>query len=112
MCSTYSRGEHNEIDQVPGIRRRTGHQWHRRCRFARYGDLNLHSQAGVKSLHKRIRNAAESVCSELSTGILSLRGTYDQCVEQAVTNGVAEVANPNLSNFHRSKGKSAVLASN
>jgi UrcA family protein len=78
----------------------------------RYGDLNLHSQAGVKSLHKRIRNAAESVCSELSTGILSLRGTYDQCVEQAVTNGVAEVANPNLSNFHRSKGKSAVLASN
>jgi UrcA family protein len=78
----------------------------------RYGDLNLNSQAGVKSLHKRIRNAAESVCSELNVSVLSLRGTYDQCVDQAVTEGVAEVANPNLTNFHRSKGKTAVLASN
>jgi UrcA family protein len=78
----------------------------------RYGDLNLHSQAGVKRLHKRIHNAAESVCSELSTSALSLRSTYEQCVDLAVANGVAAVANPNLSNFHRSKGKSAVVASN
>ena len=74
----------------------------------RYGDLNLNSQAGVKSL----RNAAESVCSELNVSVLSLRDTYEQCVDQAVADGVAEVANPNLSNFHRSKGKTAVLASN
>ena len=78
----------------------------------RYGDLNLNSQAGVKSLHKRIRNAAESVCSELSSSVLSLRNTYEQCIDQAVADGVSAVANPNLSNFHRSKGKSAVLASN
>jgi len=78
----------------------------------RYGDLNLNSQAGVKSLHKRIRNAAESVCSELSSSVLSLRRTYEQCIDQAVADGVSAVANPNLSNFHRSKGKSAVLASN
>ena len=78
----------------------------------RYGDLNLNSQAGVKSLHKRIRNAEESVCSELSSSVLSLRGTYEQCIDQAVADGVSAVANPNLSNFHRSKGKSAVLASN
>ena len=78
----------------------------------RYGDLNLNSQAGVKSLHKRIRNAAESVCSELSSSVLSLRSTYEQCIDQAVADGVSAVANPNLSNFHRSKGKSAVLASN
>jgi UrcA family protein len=78
----------------------------------RYGDLNLNSQAGVKSLHKRIRNAAESVCSELSSSFLSLRNTYEQCIDQAVADGVSAVANPNLSNFHRSKGKSAVLASN
>ena len=78
----------------------------------RYGDLNLDSQAGVKSLHKRIRNAAESVCSELHTGILGLRSTYEQCIDQAVANGVTQVANPNLSNFHKSKGKAAVLASN
>jgi UrcA family protein len=78
----------------------------------RYGDLNLNSQAGVASLHKRIRNAAESVCRELNNRVLVLRDIYDECVSQAVTNGVAQVANPNLSNFHRSKGKSPVLASN
>ena len=78
----------------------------------RFGDLNLNSKAGVASLHKRIRNAAESVCSPLDTRILGLRDAYDQCVDQAVKNGVAEVANPNLTNFHASKGKVAVVASN
>jgi UrcA family protein len=78
----------------------------------RYGDLNLHSQAGVASLHKRIRNAAESVCSELDNRVLVLRGLYEQCVNEAVSNGVAHVANPNLTNFHRNKGKIVVLASN
>ena len=78
----------------------------------RYGDLNLNSQAGVASLHKRIRNAAESVCSELNNHVLVLRDMYKQCVSEAVSSGVTQVANPNLSNFHRSKGKSAVLASN
>lgn len=69
----------------------------------RYGDLNLHSQAGVASLHKRIRNAAESVCSELNNRVLVLRDVYNQCVTEAVANGVAQVA---------SKGAAAVLASN
>jgi len=78
----------------------------------RYGDLNLNSKAGVASLHKRIRNAAESVCSELNNHVLVLRDMYKQCVSEAVSSGVTQVANPNLSNFHRSKGKSAVLASN
>ena len=62
----------------------------------RYGDLNLNSQAGIASLHKRIRNAAESVCSQLETRILGLREAYDACVDQAVSEGVAAVGNPNL----------------
>ena len=32
----------------------------------KYGDLNLNSQAGIARLHKRISNAAESVCDTLS----------------------------------------------
>jgi len=77
-----------------------------------FGDLNLNSQAGVVSLHKRIRNAAESVCSPLDLRILGLRDQYDECVKEAVENGVAAVGNLNLSNFHASKGKREVLASN
>jgi UrcA family protein len=78
----------------------------------RYGDLNLNSQTGVAKLHKRIRNAAESVCSPLDTRILGLHDGYDQCVAEAVRNGVAAVANANLSNFHANKGKRVVVASN
>jgi len=78
----------------------------------RFGDLNLNSQAGIASLHKRIRSAAESVCSSLETRVLGLRDAYDECVKDAVSNGVAAVANPNLSNFHASKGKGVIVASN
>ena len=77
-----------------------------------FGDLNLNSQAGVVSLHTRIRNAAESVCSPLDLRILGLRDQYDECVKEAVNNGVAAVGNANLSNFHASKGKRVVVASN
>ena len=78
----------------------------------KYGDLNLNSQAGVASLHKRIRNAAESVCNSLETRILGLRGAYEDCVEQAVNSGVAAVGNANLSALHAVKGKNVVVASN
>ena len=78
----------------------------------KFGDLNLNSQAGLASLHKRIRNAAESVCSQLETRILGLQGAYDDCVATALANGVAAVGNPNLTAFHAVKGKGAVLASN
>ena len=78
----------------------------------RFGDLDLNSQTGVAKLHKRIRNAAQSVCSPLETRVLGLRDGYDKCVDEAVRNGVAAVANANLSNFHANKGKRVVVASN
>ena len=78
----------------------------------RYGDLNLDSRAGVVGLHKRLRNAAESVCGNLNSRILGLNDAYDACVADALANGVAAVGNPNLSDFHATKGKGAVVASN
>jgi UrcA family protein len=77
----------------------------------KYGDLNLNSQAGIASLHKRIRNAAESVCTPLETRILGLRGAYEDCIEQAVDSGVAAVGNANLSALHAVKGRKLVVAS-
>ena len=77
-----------------------------------FGDLNLNSEAGVASLHRRIRNAAESVCGPLDLRILGLRDAFDECVKDATNNGVAAVANSNLSNFHANKGKRVVVASN
>jgi UrcA family protein len=78
----------------------------------RYADLNLDSQAGIASLHKRIRNAAESVCSPLETRILGLRKAYAECVETAVTDGIVAVGNANLTQYHAGKGRGVIVASN
>jgi UrcA family protein len=78
----------------------------------RYGDLNLDSQAGINTLHKRIRNAAESVCGPLETKVLGLREAYDSCVKQAIEDGVAAVNNTSLSQFNATRTKRSVLASN
>jgi UrcA family protein len=77
----------------------------------RYGDLDLDSQAGIASLHKRIRNAAESVCSPLETRILGLRNAYDACVEDAAASGVAAVGNSRLTQLHASQGRGVMVAS-
>jgi UrcA family protein len=77
----------------------------------RYGDLNLNSQAGISRLHKRIRNAAESVCDQLDTRILGLQSAFKECVSDAVDSGVAAVDNVNLSQFHATKARHQVLLS-
>jgi UrcA family protein len=77
----------------------------------RYGDLNLNTQAGVVSLHRRIRHAAESVCHDLDSRIFGLGHAYDGCVKEALTNGVAAVGNVNLTNFHANRGRTSVVAS-
>jgi len=76
----------------------------------KFGDLNLNSQAGIARLHKRISNAAESVCDQHETRILGLQTAYKECVESAVTNGVVAVDNANLSQFHATKSRYSVVA--
>ena len=80
--------------------------------IVKFGDLNLRSQAGIASLHKRIRNAAESVCAQYDTRVLGLRDGYDSCVKDAIERGVNEVNNANLTRFHVVKGNKNLVASN
>ena len=47
----------------------------------------------------------------LFRSILGLRDAYSDCVKEAVTNGVAEVGNVNLTNFHANRGRASVVAS-
>lgn len=73
-----------------------------------YGDLNLNSKAGVKTLHSRIRTAAATVCASLDSRVLGMHEDYERCVSAAVTDGVKQVANVNLTNLHRFGRHSAV----
>jgi UrcA family protein len=77
----------------------------------KYGDLDLDTKAGVKSLHSRLRFAAEQVCSPLDSRVLGLRDQYDRCVTDAVTQSVAAVGNPDLIMFHRYGGRFGLVAS-
>lgn len=78
----------------------------------KYGDLNLATKAGVKSLHSRLQRAAEQVCSPLDSRILGLRDVYERCVADAVAQSVEDVGNPNLSQFHRYGGRFGFVAAN
>ena len=66
----------------------------------KYGDLNLKSSAGVKTLHARLRTAAKQVCSPLDGRVLGERGQFEGCVTGAVSRAVADVGNPNLTRLH------------
>jgi UrcA family protein len=78
----------------------------------RYGDLDLNSQKGVVRLHKRIRNAAESVCGNSSSRIFDIYDAFEKCVTEASSKAVNAVGNANLTNYYATKGKGAVVASN
>lgn len=77
-----------------------------------YGDLNLNSKAGVAKLHARLKGAAQTVCDSLNSRVLGLREQYDRCVTDAISDGVKQVGNPNLSNFHRDGRVSIAVARN
>jgi UrcA family protein len=77
----------------------------------KYGDLNLDSQLGIARLHKRITNAAQSVCDGLDIRSLGRQTAYKECVADAIDDGVAAVDNARLSQFHAERGKHQVLLS-
>ena len=79
----------------------------------KYGDLNLATQVGVARLHKRLHNAAESVCSPLNSHMLSRRDHYAECVADAVQRGIADVGNDNLSKYRTGRAtRTQAFASN
>ncbi len=56
-----------------------------------YADLDLHSLAGMKTLHVRIRNAANSVCSVPTSGDLASRTAAQKCRSVAITGAMKQV---------------------
>jgi UrcA family protein len=80
--------------------------------IVRYGDLDLNSAEGPARLHRRIRNAARSVCGGLESTTIGLRLRFRHCVADTIADAVEKVGNENLSIFHASRRKGAMVASN
>ena len=64
-----------------------------------YGDLNLDRQAGIAKLYSRIKGAARRVCDEQSNDQTVSKQIHRACVKQAVSNAVARIDRPLLSDY-------------
>jgi UrcA family protein len=75
----------------------------------RFADLNVSTFAGAKSLYTRLRHAAKVVCAPLETAPLWHSDQYEVCMEKAISDAVATVNRPLLSQYHqlRTKGDKA-----
>jgi UrcA family protein len=74
-----------------------------------YGDLDLSRRAGVDTLYRRIVAAGNSICAPKADprDLVAYRD-WQQCLEGAVDDAVATVANPTLSQMHLDRTGRAV----
>lgn len=68
----------------------------------RFGDLNLSSDAGVKTLYRRISNAARKVCPDSESRDLGIAAASEGCQAAAVARAVRELNNSKLALVHAS----------
>jgi UrcA family protein len=73
--------------------------------IVRFGDLDLSTPAGAKTLYQRIRGAARAVCGEEQDYDLGLdsRRYWNSCFQSAVNGAVDKVHSPLLRAVHRQR---------
>ena len=69
--------------------------------IVRFADLNLSTEAGVKSLYARIENAARTVCEpSATTGTRVVSKVWKDCFNEAVRGTILAVKNPALTAYY------------
>jgi UrcA family protein len=77
-----------------------------RTAAVRYGDLNLASDAGVRTLYTRLRAAAGNVCGPRDNRYMPLQLAWEKCRDEALATAIAEFGNTRLAALHRSSSAS------
>src|SRR5262245_26824381 len=80
-------------DSVVGVKSET----------VRYDDLRLSSPVAIAVLHGRLRHAAERACGQPDTRQLATATRYRKCVDDAMATAIAEINEPRLAEYHKSK---------
>ncbi len=82
-----------------------------RTQVVKFDDVNLTNQAGAAVVYKRIRQAAERVCSQPgSTRRLSTSSIQESCVAHATSQAVNDVQSEVLYTYYqKTLGHSSVL---
>lgn len=68
-----------------------------------YGDLDLSSEAGAKTLLARIERAAKHACVDYPRSSMDRSTNFDACVKNAVGRAVASLNNPVVTALANSK---------
>lgn len=66
-----------------------------------YADLNINSEAGVRTLYGRLSMAATEVCAPLKGG--REKANWRACFDQAIARSVAKIDRPVLTAYHLSR---------
>jgi UrcA family protein len=76
-----------------------------------YRDIAVTTQQGATVLYKRIRFAADQVCSYLDHGDLSSKAHKSACMDKAITDAVTAVGEPQLFSVYNSNHSAPLPAS-
>jgi UrcA family protein len=66
-----------------------------------YGDLDLSTNAGNRTLYARLTSAAKRVCPRIDNRDLQMRASVDACRAQALARAVRAIDSPALAALHR-----------
>ena len=88
---------------LAGVTHAAGPRDNAPTRAVTYKDLDLNSKAGVHALYKRIERAADQVCGDVDVRDLQRMSVKKVCVERAVSNAVAAVSSPMLTQMYLAK---------
>jgi UrcA family protein len=81
-----------------------------RSEVVRFGDLDLHTDAGINALYTRLRTASNEVCGAVGIRELTFYAAESACVERALSAAVANVHSPELSARHQRGASPARVA--
>ena len=76
-----------------------------------YRDLAVNTPQGATMLYKRIRSAADGVCSPLDHGDLASKAHKRACMDGAIADAVVRVGEPQLLSVYNSKQGAPLPAS-
>lgn len=68
-----------------------------------YADLDLNHVEAAAALYQRLRLAAETVCADVDGKDLARATRARACISEAISNAVAQVNQPVLTAYYRSK---------
>jgi UrcA family protein len=66
-----------------------------------YGDLDLNTAEGARTLQSRIHGAANTVCAPLESRNLAQKSLWHACYNQAIASAAAQIDSTRLTAAHR-----------